>query len=46
MYKVATATYSNNKLALDEKLGFIEGQRFKIIIFDEKKLKKMIFLNL
>jgi hypothetical protein len=45
MYKVATATYTNNKLALDEKLGYIEGQRLKIIIFDERKAKKDDFLE-
>ncbi len=45
MYKIATATYLNNNLTLDEKFSFAEGQKLKIIIFDEKKGKMDNFLE-
>ena len=40
MYKIATATYNNNALKIDEKLDFCEGKRLKVIIIDEEKKKK------
>lgn len=45
MYKIATATYNNNALKIDEKLDFCEGKRLKVIIIDEEKKKKDNFLE-
>ena len=45
MYKIATATYHNNTLNLDENLNFYEGKKVKIIIIDEENRKKENFFN-
>ena len=45
MYKIATATYNNNTLKIDEKLDFYEGKRLKVIIIDEEVKKKDNFFE-
>lgn len=45
MYRVATATYHNNALSLDENFNFYEGKKVKVIIIDEENRKKENFFN-
>ncbi|OHD11210.1 MAG: hypothetical protein A2086_08375 [Spirochaetes bacterium GWD1_27_9] len=45
MYRVATATYHNNTLNLDESFNFCEGKKLKIIIIDEDDRKKENFFD-
>ena len=45
MYRVATATYHNNALSLDEDFNFYEGKKVKLIIIDEDSRKKDKFFD-
>lgn len=45
MFKVVTATYSNNNLSLDEESDLVDGQKIKVIIIDEKQDKKKSFFE-
>jgi len=45
MYIIATATFHNNSLSLDENINFIEGKKLKLIIIDEESRKKDKFFD-
>lgn len=45
MYKLATATFLNNSLKLDNIFNFDEGKKLKIIIFDDEEKSKTQFFD-